>query len=218
MTRISRAITMGYPHHITQRGNYLQHVKVVLLILMIGISLRANYVRADCLACFELKGVQIEMKNGNTHRGYVPWNPVWFKERENAKFPDSLLSSESWQYTPLEALRLYTRVYKVKHPLPILVTTSTDSITLSLSDIKKIVPAPQEHDGYQGASGLPALSQTAIRLLSEEEPYALLKDDSGVTDIYLISFNQNIDTEKLKQIHDALKSISPQKVTEQVNK
>ena len=26
MLRISRAVAMGYPHHITQKGDYLQHV------------------------------------------------------------------------------------------------------------------------------------------------------------------------------------------------
>lgn len=188
-------------------------IKVVLIIFLIAFSHQANMVQADCLACFELKGVQIELKNGRMHRGYVQWNFVWFKERENARFPDSLLSSESWQYPPLEFVRLYKEVYKVEHPLPVLVTTSTGTINIALSDIKKMVPAPQELDGYQGAAGLPFLSQTAIRLLSEGEPYALLKDDSGVADVYLISFNQDITLDKLRQIHAGLKSISPQEVT-----
>lgn len=187
----------------------------IIALLFLNICFMANTARADCLACFELRGVRIEMKNGTTHRGYVEWNSVWFKERETAIFPDALLSSEGWQYSPLKAVRVYTKVYKVKHPLPVLVTTRTDSTTLPTSDIQKMLTSPQEYDGYQDAVGLPSLSLRAIQMLSEAEPSAVWQDDSGVMDIYLVSFNREIGKDKLRRIYDVLsKDHSPQKVEE----
>ena len=186
---------------------------IVPAVLALGVLLRSDHGRADCLACSELKGVQIETKNGDSQKGYVSWNPAWFKERQHARFPEALLSPESWENDLPRTVRLYKTLYRIKHPLSILVTTNAGTVTLSLRDIRRIVPFPQEHDGYQGA-GLPVLSQTAIRLLSQEEPYALFKDDSGPTDIYLISFKKGIDKEKLRHIRKSLRKITAETVSE----
>ena len=164
-----------------------------------------SYLHADCLACFELKGVRVTMKDGQKHSGYVGWNPAWFTSREKSKFPDTLLSRESWESYPRESIPLYRNVYRIRFPLTALVTRNRDVLTLRFSDVETMSAKPMEHDGYQGAGGLPVLSLTAIRLLTESKPYAFIKQDADVADYYLISFNPEIDEPKLRNIYDDLK-------------
>lgn len=190
---------------------------VVLLFSVICLAslFRPGYLHADCLACFELKGVQVTMKDGQKHTGYVGWNPAWFTSREKSKFPDTLLNRESWGPYPRESIPLYRKVYTIRFPVTALVTGTRDSLTLRFSDVDTMSAKPMEHDGYQGAGGLPVLSLTAIRLLSESMPFASIKQDAEVVDHYLISFNPDIDETELLEIYDKLKKwITPEKMKE----
>lgn len=58
----------------------------------------------------------------------------------------------------------------------------------------------------QGAGGLPVLSLTAIRMLSESKPYGSIKHDAEVADHFLISFHPEIDEPKLRKIYDDIKN------------
>jgi hypothetical protein len=175
------------------------------LLFFSNLLFQPNYLHADCLACFELKGVQVTMKDGQKYSGYVGWNPAWFTSREKSKFPDTLLSRESWGPYPRESIPLYRKVYTIRFPMTALVTRKGDSLTLRFSDVETMSGKPMEHDGYQGAGGLPVLSLTAIQLLSKSKPYASIKQDADVADHYLISFNPEIDETKLRKIYDDIK-------------
>jgi hypothetical protein len=155
------------------------------------------------------------MKDGKKYSGYVGWNPAWFRSRKKSKFPDTLLSRERWESYPRESVPLYRKVYRIRFPLTALVTRNRDVLTLRFSDVETMSAKPMEHDGYQGAGGLPALSLTAIRLLSESKPYAFIKQDADVSDHYLISFHPEIDESQLRKIYDDLKKwITKEKIME----
>jgi hypothetical protein len=185
----------------------IRGLSFVLLFSVISFAFlfQPGSLHADCLACFELKGVQATMKDGQKHSGYVGWNHAWFTSREKSKFPDTLLSRESWGPCPRESIPLYRKVYMIRFPMTALVTKKRDLLTLRFSDVETMSAKPMEHDGYQGAGGLPVLSLTAIRLLSESKPHASIKQDADVADHYLISFNPEIDEPKLREIYDDLK-------------
>ncbi len=181
---------------------------VVLLfpVICFVFLFQPSNLHADCLACFELKGVQVTMKDGQKYSGYVGWNPAWFTSREKSKFPETLLSRESWGPYPRESIPLYRKVYTIRFPMTALVTRNRDLLTLRFSDVETMSAKPMEHDGYQGAGGLPVHSLMAIRLLSESKPYASIKQDADVADHYLISFNPEIDEPKLRKIYDDIKN------------
>ena len=185
----------------------IQGLRVVLLfpVICFAFLFQPSFLHADCLACFELKGVLVTMKDGQKYSGYVGWNHAWFASREKSKFPDTLLNRESWGPYPRKSIPLYKKVYTIRFPITALVTTTSDLLTLRFSDVETMSAKPMEHDGYQGAGGLPVLSLTAIRLLSESKPYASIKQDADVADHYLISFNPEIDEPKLRKIYDDIK-------------
>ena len=195
----------------------IQGLRIVLLFAVICFAFlfQPSYLHADCLACFELKGVQITMKDGQKYSGYVGWNPAWFTSREKSKFPDTLLRRESWGPYPRESIPLYRKVYSIRFPVTSLVTNNSDLLTLRFSVVESMSAKPMEHDGYQGAGGLPVLSLTAIRLLSESKPYASIMLDADVADHYLISFHPEIDEPKLRKIYDGIKNgIAKDKIKE----
>ena len=186
----------------------IRGLSVVLLFpaICFAFLFHPSYLHADCLACFELKCVQVTMKDGQKYSGYVGLNPAWFTSREKSKFPDTLLRRESWGPYPRESIPLYRKVYTIRFPTTALVTRNSDLLTLRFSDVESMSANPMEHDGYRGAGGLPVLSLTAIRLLSESKPYAFIKQDADVSDHYLISLNPEIDEPKLRKIYDDLKN------------
>jgi hypothetical protein len=186
----------------------IRGLRIVLLfpVICFAFLFQPGSLHADCLACFELKGVRVTMKGGQKYSGYVGWNTAWFTSREKSKFPDTLLDRERWGPYPRESIMLYRKVYPIRFPVTALVTRNRDLLTLRFSDVTSMSAKPMEHDGYQGAGGLPVLSMTAIRLLSESKPYASIRQDADVSDHYLISFNPEIDEPKLRKIYDDIKN------------
>ena len=97
---------------------------------------------ADCIACFELKGVRIQMKDGHRLSGYVRWNASRFDmPGPDSGFPDILLDAKAWASfvakNRRESLVLYKKVFPVsryllKHLLAkkVLLTTQSETLTL----------------------------------------------------------------------------------------
>lgn len=87
----------------------IQGLRIVLIfpVICFAFLFQPSSLHADCLACFELKGVQVTMKDGQKYSGYVGWNHAWFTSREKSRFPDTLLSRESWEPYPREPIPLY---------------------------------------------------------------------------------------------------------------
>src|SRR5688572_1750772 len=75
----------------------LQLPIIRMVLFLLAIILASTTVKADCLACWELRKVEITLKNGETKTGFVQWNDSWLNEKvENwkelrNKFPENLL-------------------------------------------------------------------------------------------------------------------------------
>jgi len=84
----------------------------VVIGSMVLLSCVIQNAFGDCLACFSLKGVKIESKDGIKYNGYVIWHPIWerlspppggykseldIKFEDKGKFPDQIIISDKPQ-------------------------------------------------------------------------------------------------------------------------
>ena len=191
----------------------------VVIGSMVLLSCVIQNAFGDCLACFSLKGVRIESKDGIKYNGYVIWHPIWerlspppggykseldIKFEDKGKFPDQIRGWKKGEIT------LYTKLFSVTKPLEnksvFLVTDNSGLINLSVNKIKKIQPdSSMKHNGYQGAGTIPIHSTRAIKMLTEETPIAIISEDQSVFDRILISYDPQI---KEKDLKDKLNTVN----------
>lgn len=161
-------------------------------------SIIVNDVKAVCLACSELRGVKISMKDGHTHEGYVHWNEAWLKN-QSPRFPDSLIDPIA--SVEHKQLTLYKQIFPITKPVKSVVTTESYLTKVERSQIATITANPMKYDGYDGTS-LNLVSKVALNWLTTEKQAAiLLIENTGVSDEYIISYNSKItNAKKLKKI------------------
>ncbi len=148
------------------------------------------------------------MKDGSKHEGYVHWNADWF-DNQPVQFPDTLidpkiLKREDWLRN--QPLTLYTKIFPIDIPVKSVITSAAYVVKIDRSKIARITPVQMKYDGYNGTS-LNIVSKAALKWLTTEKPNAILfLEDSGVSEDYVISFNNNIDEKKLKSIFEKEKN------------
>ncbi|MDD3927047.1 MAG: hypothetical protein PHT33_10380 [bacterium] len=197
------------------------------IILLCCLSI--GYAYADCIACFELKGVKVELKNGKIASGYVAWNSAWFEaEGYKPKSPYALVDSKEANRRK-QPLVLYKKLYSIEKPFrklhgeckpgTVLVTSEADTVKLPLAEIRHIKAKPMKYDGYTGAGNIPRYSKKALEMLINAEPVAVIVEDTGVSDDYYISYNQAISEKELKKRReDVNNGLLGEKWTETVKK
>lgn len=194
---------------------YLQtaRLKLILVITLLAaiVFSQAHNAFADCSACFVLRGVRVQTKNGQKISGYVGWNEAWFKrDIYDIKFPDSLIDSKAWENTTpefSEFVTLYTRVYSLSRLEKGLVTTKSGILKIRVSNVEKIIATPMRYDGY-GCAGLPIQSMTEIRWLTNNRPKAVFTKNYFVSDRYIISYNRRAGKRELEEISKRLEMAS----------
>jgi hypothetical protein len=160
-----------------------------------------------------LRGVTIELKDSSIISGYVIWNEAWFAHKDyKPKFSETLVDIESlrkyftWQ---ADSLTIYKNVYIIDKPFKVidyshkpemfLVTSDSDIGKFPLNAIKSIKAKPIEHDGYNGAGGIPIYSMKSLEMLTQKMPVAVIIEDTGVSDNYYIRYNPEIKEDELKE-------------------
>jgi hypothetical protein len=173
-----------------------------LLLFLIDVSL----AMADCLACWELRKVEVSLKSGQRMVGFVHWNESWlyvipnWKKFEN-KFPENFL--EYVRNKPQKQMLLLTKLTTIKNDslFEFKAITPNDEIFIKTDDVKSIVELEKDAPKYQGAGSLPKYSQEVINML-KTNPYATYHKDIGVADFYYLSYHLAVNRRRLKEISE----------------
>lgn len=166
---------------------------------------------ADCTACWELKGVIVQLKDGTTMQGYAAWNDSWaasgyqgsglsdadsinraLKENE---FPKMIFDTRA----QVHGIYVYTHLRTIKYPVAKGLVTLRDPVEVTAKDIKDIKLNPGPHDGYNGAGSLPLVSERIADLL-QSKPSAYCHYDAHMGDMYWVSYDLSFPAEELQRL------------------
>lgn len=169
---------------------------------------------ADCMVCWQLKGVVVQLKNGTTIEGYATWNDSWAafgyqsssagdansieRALENQKaFPEVVFDPKA-QITGID---VYTHLRSIKYPVPEALVTLRDPVQVDVEDIKDLKLKPGPHDGYEGALRLPLVSERTADL-PQTKPSASCHYDARAGDMYWVSYDKSFPAEELQRLCD----------------
>jgi hypothetical protein len=156
-------------------------------VLLFFTALFPVHASADCIACFQLKGVEVILNDGRIVTGYIPWNDSWvtgWAETEK-KFPDIV-----FELGKTESVSVYTHLKWIKFPIGGVVAT-LKPLEISIWEIKQLLAKPGGFEGVDGATKLPVVSERTADLL-QTPPQASCTYDASVADVYWVSYNKNV--------------------------
>jgi hypothetical protein len=178
------------------------------LLLITGIIiLFTSKVEADCLACWQMYGVKIITYDGYTLFGYVTWNYSWFEVygggilKEEVPFPKCFI--DYYLKKNRNKFCLYRRIYIMDYPYKgAYVVKKSDIYTIKIRDIKRISFWRGRYNGLSGAGGVVTVNDSVFSLL-QRKPFAQYTVDTGVSDVYFLSYNKAILEDSLKKISES---------------
>ena len=153
-----------------------------LLLAFLAAAWFTSDSHAECMACWWLKGVIVQLKNGTTIEGYATWNDGWAaigyqgsglsdknsieRALEKNKFPKMIFDPRA----QIEDIFVYTHLRSIKYPknryfTEKLLVATRKPIKVYVKEIENLKLNPGSHDGYQGAGGLPLVSERIADLL-----------------------------------------------------
>ncbi len=105
-------------------------ILVSLLLPFLVAAWPTSDCHADCIACWQLKGVIVQLKNGTTIEGYAKWNDSWaalgygdsYSGDENAikrawenrkEFPEVIFDPKA----QIDGIAIYTHLRSIKYPV-----------------------------------------------------------------------------------------------------
>ena len=176
-----------------------------------------SVAKADCLACWELRKVDVILKNGETRTGFVYWNESWLDEatknwRElKNKFPENFI--EYHRSRPQQKFHLLTKLTTVKNDsiFEFLATTNEDQQIILTDEILKMFEIDKGSKKYQGAGDIPMFTPEELRRL-KTNPYATYLSSGPVSDICIFSYNKKVTRQQLKKISEN-NEIKPEELT-----
>lgn len=186
-----------------------QFLAVVALLLA---SLVTSDCLADCIACWQLKGVLVRLKDGTTIDGYATWNDGWatlgylgsnaqgqrsLKQiiETQKEFPEVILDPAA----DIDSIGIYTHLRSIEYPLAKGLVTTRDPIQVKVREIQDLKLNPGPHDGYHGAGSLPLVSPRIADLL-QTKPEASCDYDDGGADVYWVSYDKSFPAEELRRL------------------
>ena len=152
---------------------------ILISVLMI------NDLLAGCLACWNLRRVQIAMSDRKVYDVYMQWNDEWmntedYRNRDEIGFPHTVFRDIQNQ-----SVRAYRSkdLRKVNYPKEGLVVSLSDVMTFPIKDIISIHAMDGEYNGTGGAGFLNVVTNRMYRLLLKP-PFAQIHRDNQVEDDY----------------------------------
>ncbi len=188
--------------------------ETVLLSLLLVFSVSAwltTDCRADCIACWQLKGVIVQLKNGSTVEGYATWNDSWAalgyqysglndkhsidRALEENKFPKMIFDPRA----QIDRIEVYTHLRSIRYPVAKALVTLREPVVVTVKDIQHVKLYPGPHDGYEGAGSLPLVSERIAGLL-QTKPSASCHHDEGAGDMYWVSYDKSFLAEEIQRL------------------
>lgn len=177
-------------------------------LLIIFISLMTfNIAHGSCLACWELRKVEITYNNGAVKTGYVEWNEGWISptlnyEKWHNKFPESFVQFYN-TFQPTYDVYLYTKIYPVKNDSigEFMATTKENIIKIDFKQIKSIREIEKKAENYWGADEMPVFTLEEIEKL-RTNPVALIVIQDSISDTYFLSYNPAITRKQLNAVNE----------------
>jgi hypothetical protein len=168
--------------------------KLLTVLVLGGILLLAiiRLVSADCMACWELKGITLELKDGKEHEGYIIWNDAWVQGQTSKSFPDLLFDNQNG----VKTITFYLDIRAINYPdsgLKVSVGLQREIPVDSISHIKLKAGV---HDGYVGAGRIPVVSERTAQMLLTK-PVATCTGKGPLSIVTWLSYNQRFGKEEL---------------------
>jgi hypothetical protein len=170
-----------------------------------------NYCHAFCIACWELKGVIVQLKNGTTIEGYATWNDGWAelgyqwsglsdkesidRALEENEFPKMIFDPRA----QIDKIYVYTHLRSIRYPVAKGLVALRDPVRVTVKDIKALKLHPGPHDGYQGAGDVPLVTERIADLL-QTKPNASCDFDVGAGDVYWVSYDASFPADELQRL------------------
>ncbi len=173
-------------------------------LLIFAFVFMGAYCMADCLACFELRKVEIITNDGLKKTGYVYWNEAWLSgemQQWANKFPQSLIAL--YKTMPERPIQLIKKIYTVKNDslFEFKVTTQEDISEVTVNQIKEIREIDKEAKKYQGVFSLDIYTLHEIKLLNTN-PFATYRTEDAAGEYYYLSYSKDIDRKQLQRIEE----------------
>lgn len=201
--------------------------KTIVFLAVLGVLLVASVTsncRADCIACWQLKGVTVRLKDGTTIKGYAIWNEGWAllgylssNAREEAsrkpavetrkKFPEVVFDP----LAKIDDITVYTHLQSINYPIKDALVATRDPVGVYVKDIQELKLNPGPHDGYEGAGSLPVVSPRIADLL-QTKPSASCNYEDSVVDAYWVSYDESFPAEELRRLCE--QRVSDKKIAE----
>jgi hypothetical protein len=176
-------------------------------ILVLTIIITTSIAEADCLACWELRKVEITLKNGESRTGFVRWNEAWlnetiknWKELRNA-FPENFMALH--RSKPGQNIYLLTKLTTVKNDSvkEFKAITKEDQLIIQPDEITTITEFDKDLKKYEGAGEIPVYTREELIKLNTN-PYATYQYVGPVSDAYFLSYNKKVTRQQLKEISE----------------
>jgi hypothetical protein len=191
-------------------------VLLSLFLAFLAAAWSTSDCNASCIACWQLKGVIVQLKSGTTIEGYATWNDEWAwlgynsscagdencikRALENEKeFPEVIFDPKARINEIIGGIIVYTHLRSIKYPVANALVTLRDPVKLKIEEIRDLELNPGPHDGYGGAGTLPLVSERAADLL-QTKPSASCHFDEGAGDEYWVSYDKSFPEEELKRL------------------
>jgi len=164
------------------------------------ITLLAIQLRADCLACWQLKHVVITLQNGESIEGYIRWNDIWVEIYSNEDLSSRSLMEKVSQLqldTEWYDLVVYRDIYFTGDNLPFHTIVASNRIdTIKSDQLRDLSELKMDIQSHEGAGNIMNLEDESIKLI-KEKPLYYFKVEGEVSETHYLSYNPLITKEDL---------------------
>jgi hypothetical protein len=172
-----------------------------LILAAWGLAM-AGRAYGECLSCWTLEAVQIQVSSGAVLTGYIPWNDGWVElNGRRLTAIEALTSKEAAVLKQLGNLnlQLYPELLELSFdPLKGKRLATKPPITLTRGDIIDVKHAEGPHTGYSGAGLIQEVSPFQVkRLKAGPAASCLLEDKGSLADCYWLDFNATHDSKEI---------------------
>lgn len=171
-------------------------------VLIFSLCLLLTEGKADCLACWILEPVEVQLKNNTTKTGYLMWNDQWLNDPSADESFDKKI--KNYHSEPGRGyLVLYEQVYQLGGHLPCEGVVTTESLidSISIEMVRSVKQLPHKGEKISGAGLITTLQKQSIELL-KNKPSCFYISESTVSETYFLSYDSETDVSQLQEISE----------------